>query len=321
MEKLVVEREANGKFATLDDLAHRVDPRLLNKRQLETLASAGAFDAFNPNRAGIHGAAETILATASRVQSMKASGQGGLFGGEDAAEPPIRLPNAHWALAERMEAEKEAYGFYFSAHPVDRHGHLARMHGARSFATLGELDIPDDGKSRAGATMAVLVEEARWRTSARGRRYLMATLSDPSGQFFATCFDDMVSADLEEAAREGACGLMTVELDRRPGEETPRVSVKRLQRFESLANAARFVLELTVETPAALAVLATVLADYRGARGEVWARAVLPEGGHVRLLLGRDFLLDQELATRIEGLAGISGVALKSSETRLALVG
>jgi DNA polymerase-3 subunit alpha len=321
MEKLVVEREANGKFATLDDLAHRVDPRLLNKRQLETLASAGAFDAFNPNRAGIHGAAETILATASRVQGMKASGQGGLFGGEDAAEPPIRLPNVHWALAERMEAEKEAFGFYFSAHPVDRHGHLARMHGARSFATLGELDVPDDGKSRAGATMAVLVEEACWRTSARGRRYLMATLSDPSGQFFATCFDDMVAADLEEAAREGACGLMTVELDRRPGEETPRVSVKRLQRFESLANAARFVLELTVETPAALAVLAKVLADYRGARGEVWARAVLPEGGHVRLLLGRDFLLDQELATRIEGLAGISGVALKSSETRLALVG
>ncbi|AOH84881.1 DNA polymerase III subunit alpha [Sphingomonas panacis] len=321
MEKLIVEREANGKFATLDDLAHRVDPRLLNKRQLETLAGAGAFDAFTPNRAGIHAAAETILATASRVQSMRASGQGGLFGGEDAAEPPIRLPNAHWPLAERMEAEKEAFGFYFSAHPVDRHGHLARMHGARSYATLGELDIPDDGKSRAGAMMAVLVEDARWRTSARGRRYLMATLSDPSGQFIATCFDDVVAADLEEAAREGACGLLTVELDRRPGEETPRVSVKRLQRFDSLATAARFVLDLTVEAPAAMQTLAGVLADHRGARGEVWAKAAMPDGGFARVLLGRDFLLDQELATRIEGLPGISGVALKTSETRLALVG
>ncbi|CAN5361335.1 DNA polymerase III subunit alpha [soil metagenome] len=321
MEKLVVEREENGKFATLDDLAHRVDPRLLNKRQLETLAGAGAFDAFTPNRAGIHAAAETILATAARLQSMRASGQGGLCGGEDAAEPPIRLPNAHWALAARMEAEKDAFGFYFSAHPVDRHGHLARMHGARTFATLGELDVPDDGKSRVGAMMAVLVEDARWRTSARGRRYLMATLSDPSGQFVATCFDDAVAADLEEAAREGACGLMTVELDRRPGEETPRVSIKRLQRFDTLATAARFVLELTVETPTAMASLAGVLADHRGARGEVWAKAAMPGGGYARVLLGRDFLLDQELATRIEGLAGIGAVVLKTSETRLALVG
>ena len=47
----------------------------------------------------------------------------------------------------------------------------------------------------------------------------------------------------------------------------------------------------------------------------------MPGGGFARVLLGRDFLLDQELATRIEGLPGISGVALKTSETRLALVG
>ncbi|MDO7844322.1 DNA polymerase III subunit alpha [Sphingomonas immobilis] len=322
MEKLVVEREAGGKFASLDDLARRVDPRLLNKRQLETLAGAGAFDALNANRAGIHACAETILATAQRVQAALVSGQGGLFGSAEAAEPPIRLPvSAHWSLAERMEAEKEAYGFYFSAHPVDRHSHLAKMHGARQFVALGELDIPDDGRTRAGATMAVLVEDARWRTSAKGRRYLMATMSDPSGQFIATCFDDAVAADLEEAARNGGCGLLTVELDRRPGEETPRVSVKRIQPFEALANTTRFVMELSVDSPAAMASLAAVLGQARGARGEVWAVVPLPGGGTARVLLGRDFLLDGELATRIEGLDGIRNVALKTAEARLALVG
>jgi len=321
MEKLVAERDENGPFATLDELARRVDPRLMNKRQLETLAAAGAFDSIDPNRAGIYATAETILATAARVHDMKASGQGGLFGGADAAEPPIKFPlSARWTLAQRMEQEKEAFGFYFSAHPVDRHSHLAKMHGARSYAALGELSIPDDG-SRSGAMMAALVEDARWRTSARGKRYLMATLSDPSGQFIATCFDDAVAADLEEAARNGGCGLVTVELDRRPGEETPRVTVKRIQPFESLANTARFVLELSVATPAGMAALGAVLAEVRGARGEVWVNAALPDGGTARILLGRDFLLDGELATRIENLQDISNVALKTSETRLALVG
>lgn len=321
MEKLVAEREAGGPFESIDDLARRIDPRILNKRQLETLAAAGAFDALNDNRAGIVASAETILATAARIHDQKVSGQGGLFGTAEASEPPIKLPlSARWTMAERMDQEREAFGFYFSAHPVDRHSHLAKLHGARSFVTLGELNIPDDG-TRAGATMAVLVEDARWRTSARGKRYMMATLSDPSGQFMATCFDDAVAAELEECARTGGCGLATVELDRRPGEETPRVSVKRLQSFESLASNARFCLELSVDTPGAMAALAGMLSEARGARGEVWATVTVSPGETTRVLLGRDFLLDGELAARIEALQDVSNVVLRTAEARLALVG
>ena len=66
MERLVEERRA-GAFGSLDDLATRVDPRLLNKRQLETLAAAGAFDALAPNRAGVFAVAETMLAVAARA--------------------------------------------------------------------------------------------------------------------------------------------------------------------------------------------------------------------------------------------------------------
>ncbi|WP_374943026.1 DNA polymerase III subunit alpha [Sphingomonas sp.] len=319
MERLVAER-ANGAFRALDDLARRVDPRLLNKRQIETLAASGAFDAIDANRAGVHAVAETLLAVAARTHEAKTSGQGGLFGDAEPAGDAIRLPqSANWSLSQRMEQEKEAFGFYFSSHPVDRHAHLARMHGARAFAALSELTIPDDG-TRAGATMAVLVEEAKWRTSARGKRYMMAQLSDASGQFVATCFDDAVAKDLEEAARAGGCGLATVELDRRPGEDAPRVTVKRIQPFETLASTARFVIDVTVDDPAAFPKLAALLSHHRGARGEV--RAIAPMGdGDVTVLLGRDFLLDAELATRIEALHGVRGVALRTSETRLALVG
>ncbi|MGI4733202.1 MAG: DNA polymerase III subunit alpha [Janthinobacterium lividum] len=320
MERLVAERADRGRFASLDDLAARVDPRLLNKRQLETLAAGGAFDGIDPNRAGIHAAAETILAVAARTHESRVSGQGGLFGTESQAGDTIRLPATRWGLQQRMEAEKEAFGFYFSAHPVDRHRHLAAMHGARPYAALGELAIPTDG-NRAGATMAALVEDTRWRTSARGKRYLMATMSDASGQYIATCFDEAVSKDLEEAAKAGGCGLVTVELDRRPGEETPRVTVRRIQPFEALANAARFVIEVDVADPAAFGALARLLDDHRGARGEVRAKVTLAGGEEATVLLGRDFLLDAELAGHIEAIPGVTAARLRSSETRLALVG
>jgi DNA polymerase-3 subunit alpha len=320
MDRLIAERSA-GLFETLDDLARRVDPRLLNKRQLETLAAAGAFDDLDANRAAIHAVAETMLAVAARTHEAKTSGQGGLFGATEPAGDAIRLPqSARWSLSDRMAQEKEAFGFYFSAHPVDRHAHLARMHGARAFSALAELTIPDDG-SRAGALMAVLVEDARWRTSARGKRYMMAQLSDASGQFTATCFDDAVAKDLEDAARIGGCGLATVELDRRPGEDAPRVTVKRIQPFADLASSARFIIDVHIEDSAAFAGLARVLEDHRGARGEVRAIATLPGGGEVIVLLGRDFRLDAELADTIEALPGVASVELKTSERRLALVG
>ena len=176
-------------------------------------------------------AAETILAHAASAADARASGQGGLFGEPGSNVVPIRMPAAEvWTLAQSMTQEKEAFGFYFSAHPVDRYRHLLQAHGARSFADLSSLPAPADG-GRSSAVMAALVEETRWRTSARGRRYLFATLSDASGQFVATVFDDLIAQQMEELARAGACALLQVELDRKPGEDTPRVTVRSAGRF------------------------------------------------------------------------------------------
>jgi DNA polymerase-3 subunit alpha len=319
MEQLVEERRLKGRFRDLDDFAGRVDPRLLNRRQIESLAGGGAFDDISPDRATVFAAAETILAVASSAAEARISGQGGLFGEGSADVAPIRMPTVKaWSLAERMAQEKESFGFYFSAHPVDRYGHLAAAHGAKSFAALSSMPAPPDG-GRSMAVMAGLVEDARWRTSAKGRRYLMATLSDASGQFVATVFDDPVAAQLEAAAKEGMCGLLNVELDRRPGEDAPRVTIKSIQSFEGLALRTRLQLEVEVDGPAALQRLAEAVADARGGNG-VLKLAAQYEGGRADLVLGRDFLLDAELAARIERVEGVTRVHLSTANApRLAL--
>ncbi len=168
--------------------------------------------------------------------------------------------------------------------------------------------------------MAALVEDVRWRTSAKGRRYMMATLSDPSGQFEATIFDDLIAEQVANAAKSGSCALLTVELDRRPGEETPRVTIKSLQSFESLAHRSRLQILVEAESPAAVEALAKAVAGARGGKGQLRLKAKF-ERGEAELLLGRDFVVDAELAAKLERIDGIAQVSLSVVEApRLALV-
>ncbi len=320
MEALVEERERGGLFASLEDFAARIDPRLLNRRQLESLAGAGAFDSIKPDRAAVFAAAETILAHAASAHDQRTSGQAGLFGASSAEAVPIRLPkDANWTVAQRMAAERDAFGFYFSAHPVDASKHLLAVHRVKTFAEISDLRIAEG--ERVSATMAGLVENARYRTSARGRRYMMADLSDSSGQFTATCFDDEPSGALETAAKAQACGLLTVELDRRAGDETPRVTIKRFQPLETLAKSTR--LEMVIRASHDLVPpIARELNEARGGNGVVRFIVRLASGGEATLLAGRDFALDGDIAERITQISGEGTVTLAVQQPpRLALVG
>jgi DNA polymerase III subunit alpha len=321
MDALVTEREHGGPFKGLEDLAARLDPHLLNRRQLESLAGAGAFDSIAPDRAAVFAAAETILAHAASAHQQKVSGQAGLFGVNSAEMAPIRLPRAaSWTIAQRMAAERDAYGFYFSAHPVDAQRHLLAAHHVRTFADLAEMRIAEG--ERIGATMAGLVEEVRWRTSAKGRRYMMATLSDRSGQFIATVFDDEPSAALETAAKSGGCGLLSVELDRRAGDDAPRVTIKRFQPLDDVAKKTRLQMTVHSTDPAVAERVALELSQARGGNGLV--RFIVPtvSGGEAIVVVGRDYALDGELASRVERIAGEGSIDLEAQEPpRLALVG
>jgi DNA polymerase III subunit alpha len=151
---------------------------------------------------------------------------------------------------------------------------------------------------------------------------MMASLSDPSGQFEATVFDDEACADVEAAAKAGSCGLLTVELDRRSGDEAPRVAIKRFQPLDKLARASRLQMELRLADVAILPAVARELEGSRGGTGVVRCTVPISEGGEATLLVGRDFQLDAELGARLERLTGEGSVILSVQEPpKLALVG
>ncbi|MBT2185753.1 DNA polymerase III subunit alpha [Sphingobium nicotianae] len=320
METLVEERERGGPFQDLDDLAERIEPRLLNRRQLESLAAGGAFDTLGLDRAVVHAAAEAILSVAAKAAEQRESGQGGLFGGDDVPHANVPLPHdAVWARNERMEQEKDAFGFYFSAHPVDRYRQIARERGVRTYAELcGAADGLGSGE-RTGAAMAGLVEELKWRDTRKGGRFVSAKFSDSSGQFQASCFDEEGCKLLAQMHEQGECALLTVELDRQPGEETPRVTVRGVTPFSRVQSVAKLRMVVRVDAPEAINPLAAMLADRRGGRSEVLIETQTPQG--VALVrLGSDFQVDGELAERIEAIAGVSAASMTPLGPQLRVV-
>lgn len=320
MEVLVTEREAKGPFASLDDFADRVEPRMLNRRQLESLAAAGAFDALHPDRAGVHAAAETILSVAASNAQARISGQGGLFGGDDAPHESIRIPpHQPWGTSERMAQEKEAFGFYFSAHPVDRYRHIADARGAKSFGAICAQATTGAG-GRTGALMAAMVEDVRWRDTRRGGKYVSATFSDASGQFQASCFDEDGCKAIAQLGENGDCALLAVELERQPGEDVPRVTVRQVTPFAALVGRTRMTLVLEVADEAAMTGLCALLKRCGRGRTEVTTHAALPDGRVARIRLGRDFDVDSDMIEAVSAVPGVIVTRFEPADAHLRLV-
>jgi DNA polymerase-3 subunit alpha len=310
MEQVVEERRRAGPFESLEDVFRRMPPGAMNRRQLEGLAGAGAFDSLEPNRAAILANADLLLATADTATRERESGQHGLFGGEDHAEPSLRLAATEpWTRTEQMAAERENFGFYFAAHPVESFRAVASANGARSYASLMESGVSGGG-GRQQAVMAALIEGVNKGRTRRGAEFIRADFSDSSGQFSAACFEESLVDSFQRWAQDGTCVLLTVELDAPSPDEPPRVTVRGARPLAEVRNNARMLLTLDVLTADALQELRLALAPGDPGRGEVVARLRIGEERDPQMRLGRDFDLDGELAERLAQVEGLANVSL-----------
>ncbi|MEZ5688868.1 MAG: DNA polymerase III subunit alpha [Caenibius sp.] len=310
MEAIVAEREARGPFADMEDLFNRLPPGSMNRRQLEALACAGAFDALEPNRAKVHANAEMLLAVADSVAREKASGQGGLFGGDDHSEPALRLVETpEWSRAERMAAERENFGFYFAAHPVQQYRAVASANGARTYASLME---GGGSAGRTPAVMAALVESVSKGKTRKGKDFVRADFSDSTGQFSAACFEESMVEKFVQWAKDGTCILLNVELDSPSPDEPPRVTVRGGRPLADVKDTSSMQLSFELREADTLSELATLLAPGEPGRGEVLVRLHLLDGQTPLVHLGDGFRLDGELAERIQDMPGISNVSLRA---------
>jgi len=318
MDAIVAEREKNGPFASLEDLFQRVPQGAMNRRQLEGLAAAGAFDAFDPNRRKLLDNADMLLAVADAALRERESGQAGLFGGEDQPAQDLRLVEAEpWSRAEKMAAERENFGFYFAQHPVAEFRAIASANGARSYQSLMEGGVPGGG--RMPAVMAVMVEGANKAKTRKGKDFVRADFSDATGNFSAACFEEAMVESFQKWAREGSCILLNVELDSPSPDEPPRITVRGGRPLAEVKSAARMRLSLEISEIEALQQLALMLPRGEEGKGEVLARLRTGEGADPLILLGTDFQLDGELAEDLQQVPGIAKVTLAARPGKASL--
>jgi DNA polymerase-3 subunit alpha len=228
VETIVSARAEGGPFKSLGDFAARINPKALNKRGLETLAAAGAFDALEPNRALVYANVEGMMAMANRLAENASLGTSDLFGGGGNAAPTLDLKAAQtWTPMEKLQSEFDAVGFFLSGHPLDQYEKALAKLGVRRFVDFEAA--AERGAS--GGRLAGIVISARERRSQKGNKFAFAMFSDTSGQFEAVIFSDTLNQcrDLLEA---GTAVLLSVE-----GERDGDALKMRVQSLESLDSA------------------------------------------------------------------------------------
>jgi DNA polymerase-3 subunit alpha len=301
MEAVVAERKENGPFRSLFEFARRVDSRQVNKRQLENLAKAGAFDGLEPNRARVLAAIETILRLAQSAAEERVTNQMNIFGGPSGgkvADPP--LPQvADMKLHERLQAEFESVGFYLTAHPLDAY--------AVGLKRLGVVRSADIARSlAAGASsrvkLAGTVLGSKERTSAKGNRFAFVQMSDAGGTFEVMLFSEILAKSRELLASNRP---LLVSADARVEEETVKLLASDIRPLdEAVANAASG-LRVSLADAGALAGLKAAIGKAAKGRGAIRIQLQTGPGEEVDVRLKESYAITPEIRRALGDVPGI----------------
>lgn len=300
MEALVAVRREGGPFQSLMDLAGRIDPAQINRRQLENLARSGAIDSLEPNRRAVFEAAESVLRHAGGAAEDRASGQIGLFGQEAAAAFELRLPAVEeWSPLERLAQEFEALGVYLSAHPLQAYERVLKRVKAVRCADL-------DGEGLAPTvTMAGTVTAKKERTSARGSRYAFVELSDASGTYEVTVFSEQLTA-YRELLEPGSSLVLKVNVQ--ADGESRRLTAQSIEALDEVVGRTPADVTLAVVGSDALPAIHRVLNQAGPGRGRVRLNSWLDCATEVEVVLPGDYAIDATTSLRLRQIDGVAEV-------------
>jgi DNA polymerase-3 subunit alpha len=301
MESIVASRQ-DRPFADIAEFAARVDPRQLNRVQLENLVRAGAFDALDANRARLFASADTILRTAQVRAESRTSGQVGLFQ-DDRPEPIVLAKVPDWSPIERLEFEAEAVGLHLTEHPLDAYAGVLRRWGVASSRDL-------EARARAGGgrvKLAGKVVSLKERNTRTGSRMAWIRFSDASGSYEVTFFSETLSR-VREALTVGSMALVTADL--RAEGETVRITAQDARRLDEAAAESAADLRVWLARPDAIDTLAVMLGREAGGKGVITLLPRVAGPVDVEVRLSKRYNATPRLAQALKALPGVERVEL-----------
>jgi DNA polymerase-3 subunit alpha len=304
-------------FAGLFDFCSRIDTRKINKKTLEALVTAGAFDFTQKPRKALFEAIEPALQQGTSAQRDRESGQFGLFGGgakaaQSAPEERV-FGKEEWSERERLALEKQAIGFYITGHPLARYTEDVKRYATHTCASLA------NARGYEKVAVAGIVQGFRERLTKTGKKIAFATLEDLTGARDLVIYDDaytkfeallkgdepvLVKGMVRMAEKFGPPGSEGAQ-QQEAAEPQPEIKVDDVQRLADVraAKATRVELKLSAEqaTSENFAALKALLGKYPGGCSAALS-IVVPGTAETRIALKTRVAPSDDLLAAIDRL-------------------
>ncbi len=290
-------------FKDLEDFCARVDPRIVNKRAMESLVCAGAFDCFNIAREVLLANLGTLHARALRILDDNSSGQVDIFGMAGGLKEPLILSQTTpWLLAEKLYREFQAIGFYFSAHPLEEYQAILDKKRIQTWVNFANA-------VKGGATAARLagtVVAKNVRKTKSGKKMGIIHFSDTSGQYEAVLFSEALS-DYEEMLEPGKSFIITVSAENRS--EGVSLRIETIQSLEQESLKQHKMMRLFIKTVDMLPQIEQNL--NLGGNGEVGLILIQEDGlREVEIALPKRYKVNSHVANAMKLIQGVVDVEL-----------
>ena len=227
---VVKERELNGNFKSINDFLNRVNPKDINKLQLEGLVKAGAFDSIENNRQALFNSIPNFILKTKNIFENKAANQIALFASDEEQDNEIVLNIEDWKFEDRLSSEFEAIGFFISDHPLNQFKEIFDDYKIVDYVKFNLDDTIKD--ANIAATLLKITE----RKTAKGNSYGVIKFTDLTSVFELFIFSDILELN-REALVEGSSLIITlIKTISNDENKSKRINVQKIASLKDLFN-------------------------------------------------------------------------------------
>tara|TARA_B100001057_G_scaffold147733_1_gene147646 strand:+ start:3603 stop:5816 length:2214 start_codon:yes stop_codon:yes gene_type:complete len=227
---IVNERIKNGKFKSISDFVNRVNPKDINKLQLEGLVKAGAFDNLNSNRQSLFNSIPNIISISKNIYENRSTNQIDLFENENDNKSHIVVEIDDWKFEERLSKEFEAVGFFISDHPLNQFKEVFDDYKIFDYQSFNNDDEFKD------TNIAATLLKVQERKTTKGNSYAVLKLTDLTSVFELFIFSDILEAN-REILREGSSLILTlIKSISKDDSRIKRINVQKIASLKDLIN-------------------------------------------------------------------------------------
>ena len=254
ISNIINERKKNGKFKSISDFLERVNPRDINKLQLEGLTKAGAFDGIINNRRSFYDAIPNLILKSKNIFENKLQNQIELFSQSSNDNDKIVDAKPEWDFQEKMLKEFETIGFYISDHPLNQYKDIFKEYNIIKYSDFNtENNILE---SMVAATILKIQE----KKTQKGTSYAIIKFSDLGGVFELFVFSDVFELNRENI-KEGKSVIITLLKNFNENDKKTRINVKKILSLDDIFNKPINNLKIKINNDKDLDILSKILAS------------------------------------------------------------